>query len=628
MSAHSSEENFEGSPSPAPGSESRESATVCFLCRQRKTKCDRKKTGCSNCKAKGVRCQYIPTPRRHGLRAGYVSELERRIDTLEQEVSQFKSGSLQGPSHPSAIDTLLAAASSNEISVGPLALDTLDHVPAEISTEVVIHNSPEQPQSPRYHGPALGVAFAVSDQPQVEEDFLTPASLSTWVQAWFMEYHTCIPILRKEDVLLSLDNMAPAAPMDDIVLKSIVAITVSHARQVIALGYEGRRSLGNRLRQEVIMEAMSKTSLKALQALCIILVFDYGYGRINEFWSLMAIAKGMVLQLDLKSYVDSDHEQALSSQEREDILLATWACRTLANAANPSRCWADNDDTPYNDAMIFANQNPLQHVLHATVTSEDEAPNAYADFVKLVSYSLSPIRQPISREIQLMDPLQRIKSERASCESVFAAVMRLTEDCAPLNSPLESYKTDRLGCIFFDPNVVMTRAAFHAAIVNYVGQFIWAPIDNTASNDAEPWQDGLSRCLTSTKYIAQMIKELSDWDIEFISPVFIQFIFIAARFFLVYSRNMAAHRTIDFDLLMHTINMCGRRWPLARRLDIVLRTIVAEERFAESSVPPDFFNLRISAPQLHETLKQFVESLSFPRSQGAFNLAGISGPYT
>lgn len=55
------------------------SQTVCALCRQRKTKCDRQLPKCSFCVKAKVACQYLPRQRKRGLRAGYVSELESRI---------------------------------------------------------------------------------------------------------------------------------------------------------------------------------------------------------------------------------------------------------------------------------------------------------------------------------------------------------------------------------------------------------------------------------------------------------------------------------------------------------------------------------------------------------------------
>lgn len=60
------------------------SKTVCRLCRQRKTKCDRNLPKCSFCIKAKVVCQYVPEPRKRGLRAGYVTELESRIGKSSQ----------------------------------------------------------------------------------------------------------------------------------------------------------------------------------------------------------------------------------------------------------------------------------------------------------------------------------------------------------------------------------------------------------------------------------------------------------------------------------------------------------------------------------------------------------------
>ena len=51
----------------------------CYLCRQRKTKCDRILPRCGFCIKAKVECQYVSKPKKRGLRAGYVSQLESRI---------------------------------------------------------------------------------------------------------------------------------------------------------------------------------------------------------------------------------------------------------------------------------------------------------------------------------------------------------------------------------------------------------------------------------------------------------------------------------------------------------------------------------------------------------------------
>lgn len=59
------------------------SRTVCVLCRQRKTRCDRKLPRCGFCVKAKVDCQYVGHPKKRGLRAGYVTELESRIGTYK-----------------------------------------------------------------------------------------------------------------------------------------------------------------------------------------------------------------------------------------------------------------------------------------------------------------------------------------------------------------------------------------------------------------------------------------------------------------------------------------------------------------------------------------------------------------
>ena len=372
------------------------------------------------------------------------------------------------------------------------------------------------------------------------------------------------------------------------------------------------------------MHAMSDPSLESLQALLIILVLDYGYGRMTEFWSLMSVAKGIVLQLELAGGDTIHPVLENDTGEAEDLTLAIWSCRGLAAAANIGPCWINTVESraaPPEEAVAFATGHPLQHIMKSGAVNDEEPPPFYADFIKLLIYGLSPIRVPIDRALALTDGRQRTQSERASCETTFTSVLQLTQDCTPLTSPLESYKTNWEGHVFFDPNVVLTRVAFQAATINYIGKFVWA--ENSTS---DPWDAALARCLSSTKYIGNLIKEITDWDIEFISPLFIQYIFIAARFYIVYSQRTMTQRTVDFDLLMHAINMCGRRWPLARRLEHVLRTALVEEGAEESTLPPEFFNLRRPVSTVQDSLRKFVESRTFPQRPTGFNLAGMSGP--
>lgn len=57
----------------------------CENCRRSKLKCSRGNP-CSKCAAKGLLCTYEPTEKKRGPRPGYIEELYRRIDALENMV--------------------------------------------------------------------------------------------------------------------------------------------------------------------------------------------------------------------------------------------------------------------------------------------------------------------------------------------------------------------------------------------------------------------------------------------------------------------------------------------------------------------------------------------------------------
>ena len=66
------------------------SSTVCVLCRQRKTKCNRRLPRCNTCVKLKVECRYLPSGKKPGLRAGYVTRLEERIEQAESDINQLK----------------------------------------------------------------------------------------------------------------------------------------------------------------------------------------------------------------------------------------------------------------------------------------------------------------------------------------------------------------------------------------------------------------------------------------------------------------------------------------------------------------------------------------------------------
>jgi hypothetical protein len=55
--------------------------------------------------------------------------------------------------------------------------------------------------------------------------------------------------------------------------------------------------------------------------------------------------------------------------------------------------------------------------------------------------------------------------------------------------------------------------------------------------------------------------------------------------------------------------MCARRWPIARRLDIVLRAAIVEiDTKIQSSLPTEFWDLRKTDLDISERFKEWIQN--------------------
>lgn len=183
------------------------------------------------------------------------------------------------------------------------------------------------------------------------------------------------------------------------------------------------------------------------------------------------------------------------------------------------------------------------------------------------------------------------------------------------NQPQTSYTLLADGGIDFDPCLVHTSVLAHAAVI-MIYQVL---IDFTDGLPAV----AIERCQQACEAMVMTIRSISDADAELNTPLLANFFFIAARFKLIMYRALSQEREISFDTLMHGINMCGRRWAVARRLDIVLRCAIAEvEPGAPAALPADFWNLKRSSLDISEQVKQWIHQYKPNLYVGSLN-----GPY-
>ena len=268
-----SSDSDEGSPSASEG----KSSTVCFLCRQRKTKCDRKLPKCTFCIKAKVECQYVPKPKKRGLRAGYVSELESRLERLEGEVSTLKQERTLASFH-------------TPTSQHSIATDVPGLLPPPETPTLSITEPPPKRRRRETESDA-----AIKDLASLPMSYIV-----TLAELWFKETQPWVPILSYQHIQSALQQLAePVEFIDDLVLRAVVSLQISHSTQAIVLGYKGRHRISQHLRSSVMTEAMSSPSLNSIRALVIIAFLDYGNDNIPSVFNILSMCRRTAEHLGL-----------------------------------------------------------------------------------------------------------------------------------------------------------------------------------------------------------------------------------------------------------------------------------------------------------------------------------------
>lgn len=259
---------------------------------------------------------------RPGLRAGYVTTLEERLNKLENEVQMLK---------------------ANRCPHAPILEDH-----AEQSPTSSLEANHETSQTPGSRSPP----DAQTDTPPF--DPLSPHALDELCTRWFEDYHPWFPILHQPSLIEALQTTpqlshSPYHP----VLLAIITVTLEHNPPSPSLPRSHLADLTSTYRTQVLTHALSTLSLRSLQALLILSIHDLGAGRLKSHWNLLALAKRMALQLGLRDLVahhcaNFDRVSPLpprmlvvpaSLVEREEKIRAYWMSEVLDCASTLGAAW-------------------------------------------------------------------------------------------------------------------------------------------------------------------------------------------------------------------------------------------------------------------------------------------------
>ncbi|KAJ4518881.1 hypothetical protein HRR75_002556 [Exophiala dermatitidis] len=539
-------------------------------------------------------------PKKRGLRAGYVSQLENRLEALEQEIRGMKN------------QRLTLSPSTTQTPAAPVV------TPAGISTISQVMPSPAQnsifstPRSNTSQHSSHRRTKTESDAAVADLMTLPHAYICTLADLWFKESQPWVPILTRNQIQNALDNLPlPLTHIDDLVLKAVLALQIKHSSQAICLGYHGRLRLSDHLRSQVINEAFSKACLSSLQALLIIAILDYGADNIPSTFSLLSVCRRMceniglfrklLKQMEVENPAQIGPPAIVSNDGDELAIPLTWATLALDAATTLGISWRD-----VSAALV-------DHLSSVAYVSTPDLKDSFRSHVHLTAIGLQPLHTFVHDHSR-----GRYDHSRANalevCDEIYHNLMSYVR-----SQPSSSYTLLADGLIDFDAYLMQTSLVAHAGVI-ILYQRLVDFVDDRSLQEVP-----VQRCLQACQDLVLTIQSISDADCELSTPVMASMLFVAARFKLILYRMLNRPREPMFDSLMHGINMNGRRWEVARRLDIVLRAAIVEvdsDGHNSSELPVDFWNVKKSHLDISEELKEWVEGYKHSLYVGALN-----GPY-
>ena len=557
-------------------SSAQRSPTVCFLCRQRKTKCDRTLPSCGFCVKAKVECQYVPNPKKRGLRAGYVSELESRIDHLESELHSLKH------ERPTTVPAGFTPSSGvNHISI--------DSSPTSFPNASITPSSwASTPAKRRRFNPESDAA--ITDLMTLPHTYLY-----TLADLWFKETQPWSPILSQEHIQTALEALpTPVDYIEDIELRALLALEIAYSTQAIILGYHGRRRLSQHLRAQVLTEAMSNVSISSLRALIIIAFLDYGDDNIPSVMSLLSVCRRtcehlglfrkLLTQIEAESPAQVGPPSAGDSGGAFDAVAVAWGTLALDAVSSLGVSWRD-----VSAALV-------DHLSSVAYLTAPDLRDSYRTHVHLAAIGLQPVHAFMD-DCARQNPLNVDGDLLAKCDEIYTNLMSYVQ-----SQPTASYTLLADGVVDFDPNLYHTIILAHSTVIIFYQRLI--------DFEARTPQIAISRCMQACEDLVMSIRNISDVDAELNTPLLPNFFFVAARFKLVMYRMLQTMREPAFDTLMHGISMCGRRWPVARRWDIALRAAIVEvDSGVAGSLPSVFWDLKQSQLDISERMKEWVNEI-------------------
>ncbi|KAK9234841.1 fungal-specific transcription factor domain-containing protein [Lipomyces kononenkoae] len=559
--SHEEEVNAEECQEQTPSSDSKR-PTSCELCKTRKVRCDRAEPSCGWCTRNGRVCVYKGR-QKPGFRAGYVRELENKINRLE------------------AILQALGRQVENHIS---------DHESSRRASESPLVDE-RIPSQQRFHRTSeLMSVRSMTNTPEAAQSDLPPTDLLySLVDLYFKHVNPWCPILDRKVTLMRFFGSSVADDADAVVLYAIVA-TALRFSQDPSLTPELRKRYLNIAKDKVLLRSLQSPSIPSLQAL-VILAWDFlGSSDGPQNANILAIIVRTVQQLKL--HVESS--LSLSPAVRA----AASPGRLRDSILPPPASWIDDEGRRRLFWMIYI----IERYTAVATLGDCVLRDSDIDRSLPCQYDLFSKNQPVEtrwycgpgRSKMLTNRPENLGSFSYHCEVVRTLSRVQTFLQTPVDicslAEVESWQTtycelddelnDWLGHLpddyskvsqlcHSDPtskmsNWIMLHAAFVTSVVRLHS---CAAYPSVRSHIFTPSLQASQRCLTAVESLREIAQDVFNTGmLPLLGPHFAFALYVAARLLLVHTASRGSDYALDptCEFFIFMLQQIGQYWTIAR----------------------------------------------------------------
>lgn len=438
---------------------------------------------------------------------------------------------------------------------------------------------------------------------------------------WFRRYHRFFPILHRATVMQTVHSPDAAERSTYLlVAKAIVAVSLQHSDILRECTMAQREQWQSQISSSILIECVDNQSVQSVQALLILSILHYGDGRFLRSWNLLAMARRISTHLGVTATRDVNTASSPTALRRladytnttvaqEETVRAYWMSQTLESISTIGAPYEVAVSTTPGDPLLPCSDS-FWDVPTDLIDERRMRPYSYCSAfslcVILAASELSAVHQFLRRPVDLESfeerdawqaEAQRIDERLTSWRDEFvAAVFRL------INAEYADRERPEM-----DAYVVLTNCVLNTAVITLLERRAACP-DGTDQR-VESWGYANMRCMYASENTAFKVRQMDEDELLVCHPHLIFSIFVAARFYIVHSKALDANVPSNLHCLAFALHTCGKRWPLARYCEKILRIAVGEYRtpLTVTSLPKEFYDLRLSTFEVMDTLIDWIK---------------------